>query len=90
MLGGRDTTDLVQSIAEDASRLPDFVREVAERAAAINFCLSPALASATSAQLDQIIDVLAGQMRFRKAADSAFRGRCEVSTISRSKLPFYL
>lgn len=72
VLGGRDTTDLVQSIAEDASRLPDFVREVAERAAAINFCLSPALASATPAQLDQIIDVLAGQMRFRKAADSAF------------------
>ncbi|HSN73571.1 MAG TPA: type I restriction-modification enzyme R subunit C-terminal domain-containing protein, partial [Anaerolineae bacterium] len=72
VLGGRDTTDLVQSIAEDASRLPDFVREVAERAAAISFCLSPALTSATPAQLDQIIDVLAGQMRYRKAADSAF------------------
>jgi hypothetical protein len=48
------------------------VREVAERAAAINFCLSPALASATPAQLDQVIEVLAGQMRYRKAADSAF------------------
>ena len=72
VLGDRDTTNLVQSIAEDASRLPDFVRENTEQANAIDFCLSPALASATPADLDTLIDALADQMRYRKAADSAF------------------
>lgn len=72
VLGGRDTAELAQSIAEDASRLPDFVREAPERAGAIGFCLSPALRSATPQELDHVIDTLADQMRFRKAADSAF------------------
>jgi len=70
-LTGQPTATMAQAIAEDAARLPDFVREDPARAAAIQRCLA-GLASAPLDQMSQVIDALAGQMRFRRQGDDLF------------------
>jgi type I restriction enzyme R subunit len=62
---------LLQSIAEDVSLLPDIAERVASSPSAA-LALSPALATATPAQLTQIIRDLAPQMKNRRDRPSAF------------------
>jgi len=66
-LTGRNPSRTAQSIAEDVSRLPPFVHENPQRKAAIERCLPPQrLLEATVAQLNQVIDGLADQMKNRQ------------------------
>jgi type I restriction enzyme R subunit len=72
-LTGRTPTATAQSIAEDVSRLPDFAHEDLQRKAAIERCLPPQrLLKATVAQLNQVIDALADQMKNRRAKPGIF------------------
>jgi len=64
---GQDTTATVRSIAEDVSRLPDFVYEDPDSAQAAILCQSlQDLQNATVDQLNQIINTLASQMKNRR------------------------
>ena len=69
-LTGRDVSATLNAIREDVARLTDFVREDESHATLIDFCLSPDLDAASPAQLDQVIEGLAGQMRYRRRQDS--------------------
>lgn len=66
-LEGKPTTNLAAEIAEDVSRLPDFVMNNAPYQSVINLVLSGGLEKASMDDLDQIIDVLADQMRHKRA-----------------------
>jgi len=62
---------LLQSIAEDVSRLPDIAERVASSPSA-KLAISPDLANATPPQLTQIIRDLAPEMKNRRNRPSAF------------------
>ena len=63
---GADTAQTVKSIAEDASRMPPHVYEDPARKEAALLCQSPRrLQAATVEQLNQIIEALADQMKYR-------------------------
>jgi len=62
---------LLQSIAEDVGRLPDIAERV-RTSPTTALALSPELATATPAQLTQIIRDLAPQMKNRRDSPSAF------------------
>ena len=62
---------LLQSIADDVSRLPD-IHERVQSSASAKLALSNDLAAATPAQLTQIIRELAPEMRNRRDRPSAF------------------
>lgn len=66
---GQNPKKTAQSIAEDVSRLPDFVFEDANRKDPAEFCLSPELLSASVDELNQVIEVLADQMKNRRKID---------------------
>jgi type I restriction enzyme R subunit len=72
ILTGQDASATAQSIAEDVSRLPGFVYEDPERAQAARLCLTPELQRATVAELNQVMDTLAGLMNKRRAKPSDF------------------
>jgi len=72
ILEGKDASGTAQSIAEDVSRLPDFVYADPQRKQAATLCLTPQLHTATVAQLNEVIDTLADQMRNRRAKPNAF------------------
>ncbi|MBM4465730.1 MAG: DEAD/DEAH box helicase [Chloroflexi bacterium] len=72
ILTGKDPSATAQSIAEDVSRLPDFVYEDPQREASVWLCLTPQLRTATVAQLNEVIDTLADQMRNRRTKPSDF------------------
>jgi type I restriction enzyme, R subunit len=72
ILTGKDTLATAQSIAEDVSRLPDFVYEDQQQASLAMLCLSPQLQSASADKLDQVIDILADQMKNRREKPNAF------------------
>ena len=72
VLTGQDARATAQSIAEDVARLPAFVYEEAGRARAARLCLTPHLQTASVAQLNEVIDALADQMRNRRERPSAF------------------
>lgn len=72
-LSEKESRSTLDAIREDVSRLPAFVREDARRAAAIDLVLSPALERASPAQLDEVVESLADQMRNRRAVENAFR-----------------
>lgn len=72
ILTGQDPSATAQSIAEDVSRLPEFVYEDARREQAARLCLTPQLQTATVAELNQVIDALAEQMKNRRAKPSDF------------------
>jgi type I restriction enzyme, R subunit len=65
-LTGKNTAVTIESIREDVSRLPDFVRQNPQRQEAIRRCLSTEIETADPAALSQIITLLAGQMRHRR------------------------
>jgi type I restriction enzyme R subunit len=62
----------LQAVADDVSRLPEFVHRNPELKPMVELCLSQKLASATPAQLTEIVKKLAPQMKFRKDNASAF------------------
>jgi type I restriction enzyme R subunit len=62
----RDASTLVNDIAEDVSRLPDFVFEDAQCKSSIDLALSGKLDEATPEQLNLMIDVLAGKMKHKR------------------------
>jgi type I restriction enzyme R subunit len=75
ILSGRDTQATAESIAEDVSRLPQFVLEDVggdRRRAAVELCLRPELRTATPEQLDEVIAELAGEMKNRREHANAF------------------
>jgi type I restriction enzyme, R subunit len=72
ILTAKDTSATAQSIAEDISRLPDFVYEDQQRATLARLCLSPQLQKASPDQLDAVIDMLAVQMKNRREKPNAF------------------
>lgn len=71
-VSGKDTSTLVQSIAEDVSRLPDFVFQDPQRRDPAQLCLSPHLSSASPADLNRVIDALAEQMKNRREQANPF------------------
>src|SRR5207249_2269801 len=72
LVSGKDTTDTLQSIAEDASRLPNFVYEDPQQGLLARLCTSDHLAKASMTELDRVIDVLAPQMKNRREKPNAF------------------
>jgi len=66
----KDST--LESIAEDVSRLPDFVLQDPQKQASVSTCMSVQLRSAPPAALNQVIDDLADQMRNRREKPNAF------------------
>src|SRR6266566_8251070 len=72
LLRGQPTQALLESIADDVSRLPGYVHENAAKKASINLVLSNALMQATPHQLTQVITDLADEMTNRRDRPSAF------------------
>jgi len=72
ILTGRDPSATAQSIAEDVGRLPEFVYEDPRREQAARLCLTPQLQTATVAELNQVIETLADQMKNRRAKPNTF------------------
>lgn len=73
LVTGRAITQTAQSIAEDVSRLPNFVFEDAQLAPLAHLCLAEtALAAATPAQLAQVRAKLADQMKNRRERPNNF------------------
>jgi len=67
---GMKAQKTAQSIAEDVSRLPDFVFEDKKRKEPAELCLSPELLSASVDELNSVINRLADQMRNRRKEES--------------------
>lgn len=57
---------LTESIAEDVSRLPDFVTSKQACREAVGLCLSGRLETAGQGELSGVIDALADQMKYRR------------------------
>lgn len=72
VLTGKDATSTAESIAEDVSRLPDFVWEDPQRKPLLGLCLSPQLQSANADDLNKVTDLLADQMKYRREKPNAF------------------
>ncbi len=72
ILQGKSSADLLQSIAEDVSRLPQYVLEAPSKQAIVGLALSDDLAHATPTQLTQLITDLADEMRNKRRAESTF------------------
>jgi type I restriction enzyme R subunit len=72
ILQGRQSPDLLESIADDVSRLPEYVHQNAAKQAAIKTVLNESLATATPQQLTQVITDLADEMKNRRERPSAF------------------
>ena len=72
-LKGKPDPNTLLSIAEDVSRLPDFVRNDPKMKPMADLCTSEALMTAAPTQLTQVIQTLAPQMKNRRETDSAFR-----------------
>ena len=69
---GKDTSANEQSIAEDVSRLPNFVYDDPSKASLAHLCLSGQLAKASTNELDNVIDTLAGEMKNRRERPNSF------------------
>jgi len=72
ILLGKDSASTTESIAEDVSRLPEFVYEVPARQIAAELCLSLELKTATPAKLNRVVDQLADQMKNRRERPTSF------------------
>lgn len=69
-LDGDVRPDLLQSIGEDVSRLPDDILE--SKAASVKFCLSENLPKAAPEEITRAIDDLAKEMKRRREKPSPF------------------
>lgn len=72
IVAGQNPASTAQSIAEDASRLKDTVLPAPEQREVRDFCLMPDLLTATPAQLDRVVDVLAERMKDRSERPDSF------------------
>jgi type I restriction enzyme R subunit len=72
ILQGEETAATAASIAEDVSRLPDYVFENPTGAALARLCLTPQVQTATARELSAVIDALAGEMRNRRNRENTF------------------
>jgi type I restriction enzyme R subunit len=72
LLRGRPSQALLESIADDVSRLPGYVHENTARKPSIALVLSDALAQATPQQLTRVVTDLADEMKNRRDRPSAF------------------
>ena len=66
------SSELLQAIAADVSRLPGFVHEDPQKQASLRVVLSDTLPNATPPQLTQVITDLADEMRNRRDRPSSF------------------
>ncbi len=69
---GDASDDTLQAVAEDVSRLPEFVYSDEANKASYELALSANLRSASPAELDQLIERLAPQMKNRRDKPDAF------------------
>lgn len=67
---GKDASQAVQSIAEDAALLPGFVQEDRQLQPLLRMCNPEALQAATPADLTRLRDGLAPQMKYKKRPDT--------------------
>jgi type I restriction enzyme R subunit len=72
MLRGSPSPDLLQSIAEDASRLPPYLMEDPSRRGSVQLALSNELATATSQVLTRLIADLSNEMKNKRRPEVAF------------------
>ncbi len=72
ILRGKPNPDLMQSIAEDVTLLPQHVLSDPPRAASVRLVLSTDLAQATPPQLHQVIADLAGEMKNKRRIAGPF------------------
>ena len=70
ILTGKNPNRTAQSVAEDVSRLPNYVFEDESRKEPAEFCLTPDLLKASVGSLNQVIDKLADQMRNRRKEET--------------------
>jgi type I restriction enzyme R subunit len=70
ILTNQNTQRTVTSIAEDVSRLPNFVFEDSQRKEPAELCLSPQLLRASVDELNRIIESLSDQMKNRRKEES--------------------
>jgi len=66
-LEGKSVDTLLADIADDVSRLPDFVMNDPACQPSVDLVLSGKLGEASSAEFDQVIDALADKMRHKRA-----------------------
>jgi type I restriction enzyme R subunit len=71
ILTGANPQHTAESIADDVSRLPDFVFEDSQRKDPAELCLSPELLQASVEELNRVIEKLADQMKNRRADPSS-------------------
>jgi type I restriction enzyme, R subunit len=69
--GASPSADLLQSIAEDVSRLPGFVLNDPSRQRSVRLALSSELAQATPEAISILIKDLAGEMKNKREADNS-------------------
>jgi type I restriction enzyme R subunit len=67
---GKDASQTIQSMAEDAALLPPFVLEDPKMEALARLCTPEKLEKATPAELTSLRDGLAGQMKYKKRPDT--------------------
>ena len=67
---GKDASQAIQSIAEDAALLPDFVIEDPQLQPLVRMCNPEALQAATQSDLTRLRDGLAPQMKYKKRPDT--------------------
>ncbi len=72
ILQGKDTLATTTSIADDVSRLPDFIFQDQRCEPDAKLCLSPQLQTASVTQLDHVIEALSPQMKYRRENVNAF------------------
>ncbi len=70
VLRGQPSPELLQSIAEDVSRLPQHVLQASAKQTSVRLALSTDLAQAAPPQLAQLIVDLAGEMKNKRRADN--------------------
>jgi type I restriction enzyme, R subunit len=67
---GKDTTQAMQSIAEDAAVLPDFVVNDPKCKPHVQKCIPEELTNASQSDLSNLRDALAPQMKYRRRLDT--------------------
>jgi type I restriction enzyme R subunit len=67
---GKDTTQAIQSIAEDAAILPDFVVNDAKYKPHVQMCIPEELTNASLSDLTNLRDALAPQMKYKRRLDT--------------------
>jgi type I restriction enzyme R subunit len=67
---GKDTTQAIQSIAEDAAILPDFVVSDPKCKPHVQKCIPEELTNANSSELTDLRDALAPQMKYKRRLDT--------------------